>query len=58
MEPGDHLTLIYEPLADRDGLQVDFINERELVVWANGRNPDVLFNEEPAKDRSGVFKHR
>lgn len=58
LEPGDHLTLLYEPLADRDGLQVDFLNERELVIWPNGRDPEVLFNDEPAKNRSGVFKHR
>jgi len=58
LEPGDHLTLIYDVSVEGDALQVDFLNQRELVVWPNGHDPEVLFNDQPAEGRSWKFKHR
>jgi hypothetical protein len=41
-------------------MQIDFINERELVVWPSGAIDDIryFFNGEPGEDRSWAFKHR
>ena len=60
LEPGDKLTLIWNAPTIGDAMQVDFINERELVVWPNGEIDDIqyLFNDEPGADRSWTFKHR
>jgi hypothetical protein len=60
LEPGDKLTLVWEASTTGDAMQVDFINERELVVWPNGAIDDIdyLFNGEPGIDRSWTFKHR
>ena len=58
LEPGDRLTLIYDVPREGDALEVEFINEREPVVWPNGdSDPTVLINGESAKGRSWKFKH-
>lgn len=60
LEPGDKLTLKWEADATGDVMQIDFINDRELVVWPNGSIDDIQFwfNGEPGEDRSWTFKHR
>ena len=60
LEPGDKLTLIWDAPPSGDAIQVDFINERELVVWPNGAIDDIQyqFNDEPGENRSWTFKHR
>lgn len=60
LEPGDRLTLIYDAAETGDALSVDFINERELVVWPNGAidSLQVLFNDGPSDGRSWNFKHK
>jgi hypothetical protein len=59
LEPGDTLTLIYEPSGEGGGLDVSVPNERELVIWPMGRHDSVefLLNGESAEGRSWVFKH-
>jgi hypothetical protein len=60
LEPGDKLTLVWNAPTNGDAMQVDFINDRELVVWPSGEIDDIryLFNGEPGADRSWTFKHR
>ena len=60
LEPGDKLTLIYDSVDVGDAVQINFINERELVVWPNGRLDDlqILFNGGSSAGRSWNFKHR
>ena len=60
LEPGDKLTIIYDAPDTGDAAQINFINERELVVWPNGQIDDIefLFNDEPGENRSWTFKHR
>ena len=60
LEPGDKLTLIWTAPDGAETAQIDFINERELVVWPAGRLDDIqyLINGEPGADRSWDFKHR
>lgn len=60
LEPGEKLTLIWDAADDRDAVQVNFINERELVVWPEGDldGMQFLINGNPARDRSWVFKHK
>ena len=60
LEPGDRLTLIWNAAEDRDAAQINFINERELVVWPEGDIDEMefLINDQPARDRSWDFKHR
>lgn len=57
LEPGDVLTLIYQP--SEVALELEFINERELVLWPNGNIDDIefLINGEPGADKSWTFKH-
>lgn len=59
LEPGDKLTLIWNAPASGDASLVNFINERELVVWPNGDIDDIviLFNGGPSDGRSWKFKH-
>ncbi|HYD14483.1 MAG TPA: hypothetical protein VEC11_16675 [Allosphingosinicella sp.] len=59
LEPGDKLTLIWNAPATGDASQVNFINERELVVWPNGDIDKIviLFNGGPSDGRSWKFKH-
>lgn len=59
LEPGDKLTLIWNAPGIGDASQVNFINERELVVWPNGDIDDlvILFNGGPSDGRSWKFKH-
>lgn len=60
LEPGDKLTLIWDAAENGDAAQIDFINERELVIWPNGEIDEMqfLFNGEPGEDRSWTFKHK
>lgn len=60
LEPGDKLTLIWNPDENGDAMQVNFINERELVVWPTGdlKDVNILFNDGPSDGRSWKFKHR
>ena len=59
LEPGDKLTLIWDAAEAGDAVQVNFINERELVVWPNGELDDlvILFNGGSSEGRSWTFKH-
>ena len=56
LEPGDRLTLIYDVPLEGEALEIEFINERELVVWPRGETT-VLINGQSAKGRSWKFKH-
>ncbi len=60
LEPGDKLTLRYGLPDSGDALDVNFVNDRELVIWPNGNDEklEVLFNGAPAEDRNWNFKHR
>lgn len=60
LEPGDKLTLIWNAVEAGDAVQVNFINERELVVWPNGDLDDlvILFNDGPSDGRSWMLKHQ
>jgi hypothetical protein len=59
LEPGGKLTLIWDATDDGDAAQIDFINERELVMWPNGDIDAMKFliNGEAAEERSWIFKH-
>jgi len=59
LEPGDKLTLVYDATEDGDAIAVNFINERELVLWPNGalEGIQVLFNGGSSAGRSWKFKH-
>jgi hypothetical protein len=60
LEAGDKLTLIWDATNDGAAAQIDFINERELVIWPNGDIDDMKFliNGEDAEGRSWTFKHQ
>lgn len=60
LEPGEKLTLIWDAPEGGDAAQIDFINERELVVWPNGETHEMkyLINGEEAEARSWTFKHK
>ncbi len=60
LEPGDKLTLIYDAEDIGDAVQVNFINDRELVLWPNLASDEIefLLNGQNAEDRSWKFKHR
>ncbi|WP_395624272.1 hypothetical protein [Sphingomonas daechungensis] len=60
LEPQDKLTLVWNAPEIGDAVQVNFINERELVVWPNGDLNDlvILFNGGSSEGRSWTFKHR
>jgi hypothetical protein len=60
LEPGDRLTLIWDARSTDDGAQVDFINERELVIDPSGAIDQMQFliNDEPAREKSWDFRHR
>lgn len=60
LEPGERLTLIWDAAEDRDAAQINFINDRELVVWPEGDldGMQFLINDKPARDRSWDFKHK
>jgi hypothetical protein len=60
LEPGEQLTLIYGQPAEGDGLLVQFINDRELVVWPTEVDPEpqVLIDGVSAEGRSWRFKHK
>jgi hypothetical protein len=57
LEPGDKLTLIWNAAEKGDAAQILFINEREFVIWPNGRIDEMQFlvNGEPGRDRSWAF---
>lgn len=58
LEPGDRLTLRYEVPRSGDALHVNFVNDRELVIWPMGNHEGVefLFNGGSAEGRSWNFK--
>jgi hypothetical protein len=60
LEPGDRLTLIWEASSTGDAAQVDFINERELVIdpWGTIDRMLFLINGVPARERSWDFRHQ
>ena len=60
LEPGEKLTLIWNAPESGDAAQIDFIDERELVVWPRGDWDEIKFliNGEEAKARSWAFKHK
>lgn len=60
LEPGDKLTLIWDAPVRGDTVNINFVNDRELVVWPSGEIDDIQFllNEEPGEERSWVFKHQ
>ncbi|WP_343517878.1 hypothetical protein [Sphingomonas sp.] len=60
LEPGEKLTLIWDGPAAGDAVQIDFINERELVIWPNGEIDTIkyLIDGKEAEARSWTFKHR
>jgi hypothetical protein len=59
LEPDDKLTLEFDAADTGDTIQIDFINERKLVVWPNTASGDVemLLNGESAEGKSWTFKH-
>ena len=58
LEPGDRLTLTFDVPEQGDALEIDFINDRALVVWPMRKGePTVLINGESAEGRSWRFKH-
>jgi hypothetical protein len=60
LEPGDRFTLIWDARSTGDAVQVDFINERELVIDPSGAidRMQFLINGEPARERSWDFRHQ
>jgi hypothetical protein len=60
LEPGEKLTLVWDAPDNGEAAQIDFINDRELIVWPNGDTDGMQFlvNDEPARDRSWSFKHK
>ncbi|MBB3981150.1 hypothetical protein GGR44_000781 [Sphingobium fontiphilum] len=60
LEQGERLTLIWDTAESQEAACIDFINERELVIWPNGETHEMqyLINGEPAEERSWTFKHR
>ncbi len=60
LEPGDRLTLVWDARSTGEAAQIDFINERELVVdpWGAIDQMQFLINGEPAQERSWDFRHR
>ncbi|WP_267395710.1 MULTISPECIES: hypothetical protein [unclassified Sphingomonas] len=60
LEPGDELTLIWNARAVGETAQVDFINERELIVHPEGAIDQMQFliNGKPAREKSWDFRHQ
>lgn len=60
LEPHEKLTLIWNAADSGDAVQIDFINDRELVVWPNGDIDQIQYfmNSEEAEVRSWTFKHK
>lgn len=60
LEPGDRLTLIWDARPTGESAQVDFINERELVVHPEGALDEMQFliNGKPAREKSWDFRHQ
>ncbi len=59
LEPGEKLTLIWDAPESGDASQVNFINDKELVVWPNGGIDRIQFliDDMVAGGRSWTFKH-
>lgn len=57
LEPRDRLTLTWNAPDSGDAVQVNFIHERELVVWPNGdlNGHAILFNGGSSEGRSWTF---
>jgi hypothetical protein len=60
LEPGDRLTIVWDAKDGGDTIQVDFINDRELVIepWGPIDEMQFLLNGEPARAKSWDFRHR
>lgn len=60
LEPGEKLTLIFQVPDDGDALEMNFINEREVVIWPGAQlcEPEVLINGVSAEGRSWTFKRK
>jgi hypothetical protein len=60
LEPGDRLTPIWDARTTGEAAEIDFINERELVVDAFGAIDQMQFliNGQPAREKSWDFKHQ
>ena len=60
LEPGERLTLIWDGPASGDLIDIEFINDRELVVWPNGdiNRIQYLIDGKDAEQRSWTFKHQ
>jgi hypothetical protein len=57
-EPGNRLTLVYDPDEGGDGARIHFISEGELVVWPSRTfyQTEILFNGVASVGRSWTFK--
>lgn len=60
LEPGDRLTLVYEPVSTGDSPEINFVDSQNLVVWptALGDEIEYLINGEPGEHLSWKHKHR
>ncbi len=60
LEKGDVLTIVHDAPANGDAIQVDYVEDNELRVWPMGEVDDlkILFNGQPADNKSWNFKHR
>ena len=58
LEPGDRLTLSYRLPQTGDALEIQFINERELVLWPTELDPRpvVLINDASAGGRAPAVR--
>jgi len=59
LEPGERLSLIWDAVENDEAAEVNFIAEREFVVWPNGNIDRIQFliDGEDAEARSWRFKH-
>lgn len=60
LEPNEELTVIWDGPESGQTAQINFINERELVVWPNGNlhNMEFHIDGQEAEGRSWTFKHK
>lgn len=57
LEPGERLTLIVAQGGDGSA-EVEFLNDREMVIFPASIEVDYQIDGEPAAERSWQFKHR
>ena len=60
LEPEDRLTLIWDAPEEGDSVEINFLNDREIIVSPNGPLDDllILFNDGSSKGRIWSFNHR